>query len=109
MRRLPALVLAVVGVLALLPAAAVAEVVVDSDPGAELVLAAEAEPSGPEPMPRDAEENPARDLGDFADREIPFTWAAAWLLTALGIVGVVFMIVFYRVRVLGPAKERAGS
>jgi hypothetical protein len=108
MRRLPALVLAVLGLLALLPGLAVADDAVDSAVSEATVLAVDEEPAGPEPAPRDAEENPARDLGDYADREVPFTWAAAWLLAGLGFVGLVLLLAFYRFRV-APAKDRAST
>ena len=65
--------------------------------GDGVVLAAPAEPLGPEPMPRDAEDNPARLLGGYEDREVPFTWGAAWLLTFLGLGGLATMgLVWYR-------------
>lgn len=110
MRRLTALLVAVLGVLALLPGLALA----DSAPevlgaSADGVILAVDEPAGPEPAPRDAEENPARDLGDYGDREIPFTWGAAWLLTALGFIGLVLLLLIYRFRVAPPSKDRAST
>jgi hypothetical protein len=108
MRRLPALVLAVLGLLALLPGLAAADDAVAGDVSEVTVLAVDGEPVGPEPAPRDAEENPARDLGDYADREVPFTWGAAWLLAALGFVGLALLLAIYRFRV-APAKDRAST
>lgn len=112
MRRLSALLVAVFGALVLLPGLAVA----DDTPGAPeepvvdvAVLAVDDVPVGPEPAPRDAEENPARDLGDYGDRETPFTWAAAWLLTGLGFVGLVLLLAFYRFRVAPSSKDRAST
>jgi hypothetical protein len=65
-------------------------------PGA-VVLAVEGEPLGPDPAPRDAEGNPAVELGGYEDREVPFTWGAAWLLTFLGLGGLAFMgLVWFR-------------
>jgi formate-dependent nitrite reductase membrane component NrfD len=65
-------------------------------PGA-MVLAVSEEPVGPEPAPRGADDNPARELGGYEDREVPFTWGAAWLLTFLGLSGVaVMLLVYYR-------------
>lgn len=62
---------------------------------------------GPEPMPRDAEDNPARELGGYEDREIPFTWGAAWLLTFLGVGGLVTMGLVYWRAVDRPGRNRA--
>ena len=65
-------------------------------PGA-VVLAVEGEPLGPDPQPRDVEGNPAVELGGYEDREVPFTWGAAWLLTFLGLGGLAFMgLVWFR-------------
>lgn len=62
-----------------------------------VVLAVSSEPVGPDPAPRDAEENPAVELGGYEDREVPFTWGAAWLLTFLGLGGLAFMgLVWFR-------------
>jgi len=62
-----------------------------------VVLAVEGEILGPDPQPRDAEGNPAVDLGGYEDREVPFTWGAAWLLTFLGLGGLAFMgLVWFR-------------
>jgi hypothetical protein len=73
-----------------------------------LVLAAEgAELLGPDPMPRDAEDNPARELGGYEDREIPFTWGAAWLLTFLGFGGLATMGIVYWRAVDRPGRDRA--
>lgn len=72
--------------------------------GAAVILAVEGELLGPEPMPREAEDNPARDLAGYEDLEIPFTWGAAWLLTFLGLAGLAVMgIVYFR------AVERPGA
>jgi hypothetical protein len=105
MRRLTALVLTVLGLLALLPGLAVAD---DAVAANATVLAVDDVPAGPEPAPRDAEENPARDLGDYADRDVPFTWGAAWLLAGLGFIGVALLLAFYRFRV-APEKDRAST
>ncbi len=74
-----------------------------------MILAVDDAPAGPEPAPRDQDENPARDLGDYGDRETPFTWAAAWLLAGLGFVGIAVLLLIYRFRVLGPERSKASS
>ena len=69
-----------------------------------VLLAVDGELLGPDPMPRDAEDNPARDLAGYEDRETQFTWGAAWLLTFLGLAGLAVMgLVYFR------AVERPGS
>ncbi len=73
-----------------------------------MVLAVD-EITGPEPKPRDAEENAARDLGGFEDREVQFTWAAAWLLTGGFGLAVIAGGLFYEFRVRRPAQEAAGQ
>jgi len=70
-----------------------------------LVLSAASEPVGPVPAPRDAEDNPARDLGGYDDREVPFTWGAAWLLTFLGLGGFATMILVYYRAVDRPGRD----
>jgi len=64
-------------------------------------------PLGPEPMPRDAEDNPARELGGYEDLEIPFTWGAAWLLTFLGVGGLATMGLVYWRAVDRPGRGKA--
>jgi hypothetical protein len=64
-------------------------------------------PLGPEPMPRDAEDNPARELGGYEDREIQFTWGAAWLLTFLGFGGLATMGLVYWRAVDRPGRGKA--
>jgi hypothetical protein len=72
-----------------------------------LVLAAEGELLGPDPMPRNAEDNPARELGGYEDRDVPFTWGAAWLLTFLGLGGLATMGLVYWRAVDRPGRSRA--
>lgn len=81
------------------PAAATAGTVVLAVDGAELL--------GPDPVARDAEENPARDLGGYEDRETPFTWGAAWLLTFLGLGGLATMGLVYWRAVDRPGRGRS--
>ena len=71
------------------------------------VLAVGGELLGPEPMPRMAEENPARELGGYEDLETPFTWGAAWLLTFLGLGGLIAMGLVYWRRVDRPGRNWA--
>lgn len=106
MRRLPVLVSLLAMLFLLAPAAALAD-----DPGAAasapIVLAAEGEPVGPEPAPRDAEGNAARELGGYEDRDLPFTWGAAWILSFAGLVGLVLFAGLYQLLVRGPAQKSA--
>lgn len=62
---------------------------------------------GPEPMPRMAEDNPARELAGYEDLETPFTWGAAWLLTFLGLGGLLTMGIVYWRAVDRPGRNRA--
>jgi hypothetical protein len=71
------------------------------------VLAVSGEPIGPTPMPRDAEDNPARELGGYEDREVPFTWGAAWLLAFLGFGGLATMGLVYWRAVDRPGRQTA--
>jgi hypothetical protein len=110
MRRLSALLAVVLGALLLLPGLALADTEVAADAATDvLILAVDDAPAGPEPAPRLQEENPARELGDYADRETPFTWAAAWLLTGLAFVGIAVLLLIYRFRVLAPERSKASS
>ena len=80
------------------PASATDGAIVLAVDGAELL--------GPDPMPRNAEDNPARDLGGYEDRDIPFTWGAAWLLTLLGFGGLATMGIVYWRAVDRPGRNR---
>ncbi len=72
-----------------------------ADAPTALVLAAAAgeEPLGPDPQPRTAEGNAATELAGYEDREVPFTWGIAWILSVAGILGVAALALFYRFRV----------
>ena len=72
-----------------------------------VVLAVDYGQLGPDPMPRLAEDNPARELGGFEDRETPFTWGAAWLLTFLGLGGLATMGLVYWRAVDRPGRDKA--
>lgn len=74
-----------------------------------LLAAADGEELGPAPQPRDAEENPARELAGYEDRDTPFTWGAAWILTFAGVVGLLLLVGLYQLLVRRPARESAGQ
>ena len=95
--------------LALLVAVGLATVMTASSALAQdaVVLAVEGGDLGPEPMPRTAENNPARELGGYEDRDIPFTWGAAWLLTFLGLGGLATMGLVYWRAVDRPGRSGA--
>lgn len=108
MPRMPMMVAAVVAALLVLPGAALASSV--EVPGGQVsLLAVDDEPAGPDPAPRDAPENPARDLGGYEDRETPFTWGAAWLLSALGFGGLAVLLAVYRFRVRPGDRDRTAA
>lgn len=83
----------------------------DADAPPVVVLAAEEaeEQLGPDPMPREAEDNPARELAGYEDRDTPFTWGAAWILTFAGVVGLLLLVGLYHLLVRLPAREDAGK
>lgn len=72
-----------------------------------VVMAAEADdaPAGPDPAKRHDEDNPARELGGYEDRDTPFTWGAAWILTVAGVVGLVLLLALYHLLVRRPAQR----
>jgi len=78
-----------------------------AEPPATTILAVEsdAEPSGPDPMPRDRAENPAPELAGYEDKDLQFTWGAAWILMFLGLVGLVVMVIVYVFKVDRPGRE----
>lgn len=100
--RSTVLLLALLAALGLTVATAAPAAALDS-----VVLAVEYGDLGPEPMPRDAENNPARELGGYEDRDIPFTWGAAWLLTFLGFGGLATMGIVYWRSVDRPGRSKA--
>lgn len=102
MRRALVTVLAALLGLALLVTPAVA-----ADGGLGSLLAVTGEPVGPEPMPRLADDNPARELAGYETPETPFTWGAAWILTFTGFVGLAILIGTYELRVRRPRREAA--
>jgi hypothetical protein len=111
MHRLIGLVLPALLALVVLavPGAALADDLADD--GA-LLLAAEAEGEeggdvGPDPMPRDAEDNPARELGGYDELDTPFTWGAAFIMLFLGAVGVTLMAGLYWLLVHRPRQKEA--
>jgi hypothetical protein len=100
---------AVLLALALLAALGLAGVMTATPAAAQdaVILAAEGGDLGPEPMPRMAEGNPARELGGYEDRDVPFTWGAAWLLTFLGFGGLATMGIVYWRSVDRPGRAKA--
>lgn len=72
-----------------------------------VLAAAAADPTGPEPADRLEEDNPARTLGGYEDREVQFTWGAAWILLAAGALGVTLLAGLYYLLVHRPARESA--
>jgi hypothetical protein len=102
--------IAVLAVATLLGVAALLGVVAspaDAAPASVVLAVDGAELLGPDPVPRMAEDNPARELGGYEDRDIPFTWGAAWLLTFLGVGGLVTMGLVYWLRVERPGRAKA--
>jgi hypothetical protein len=87
------------------PAAASAETV----PADAVVLAAaaEGEPLGPDPAPRDQLDNPARSLAGYEDPELQFTWAASFILLVAAVVGLVIGLGLWYLLVLRPEKREA--
>lgn len=109
MRRLFGLVLPALLALAVIaaPAAALADDVADD--GDALILAVEAEDgagSGPDPMPREKEDNPARELGGYDDLDVPFTWGAAFIMLFLGVGGLALLAGLYWLLVHRPAQKK---
>lgn len=102
-RRSAVLVLVLLAVVSLAAPAAAAPV------ADAVVLAVSEEPLGPDPAPRDAEDNAARELGGYEDREVPFTWGAAWILTFLGVGGLALMLTVYYRSVARPGRDGARS
>jgi hypothetical protein len=100
----PALLVVLAAALALGALLATASVAAASE---GVVLAVDYGNLGPDPMPRDAEGNMARELAGYEDLEIPFTWGAAWLLTFLGLGGLATMGLVYWLRVERPGRDRA--
>lgn len=103
MRRTFGLALAALLALGLFAGPAAADV----DAGAVEVLAVDDEPVGPEPMDRRDPDNPARELADFEDPEVPFN--AAFLLAFLGLVGLTLLIGLYYLLVHRPSRESSES
>ena len=102
MRRLPVFVLLAMLLLAA-PVAAFADEGLASDTA--ILAVEEGEPLGPNPAERTAEDNPARELAGYEDRELPFTWGAAWILAFAGLAGLVLLGGLYQLLVRGPAQK----
>lgn len=103
MRRLPAFAVLLAMLLLVAPAAVFADDAAATD---TLVLAVEeGEPVGPTPADRTAEGNSARELAGYEDRELPFTWGAAWILAFAGLAGLALLGGLYQLLVRGPAQK----
>ncbi len=106
MRRAIALVsAALLLVLMALPAAA-------DEPAAPadvVLLAVDGADLGPEPQPREAEDNRARELAGYENPDVPFTWGAAWILTFAGFVGLSLLVGLYWFGVYRPSRESDAS
>lgn len=90
------------------PAAAADAASVDDGAADSLVLAvAQGEPLGPDPKPREADDNPARELAGYENPEVPFTWGAAWILTFTGLVGLALLAGLYYFTVYRPSQGDA--
>ncbi|MEX1177113.1 MAG: hypothetical protein WEB09_01505 [Nitriliruptor sp.] len=72
-----------------------------------LAVAAEGEPLGPDPMPRDELDNPARSLVGYEDPDLPFHWAASLILLVVGVVGLVVGLGLWYLLVVRPEKHEA--
>lgn len=106
MRRLLApLLLALV--LLSLPAAASADVLEVPADAVVVAAAAEGEPLGPDPMPREELDNPARSLAGYEDPDLQFTWAASFILLVVGVIGLVVGVGLWYLLVVRPAKRAA--
>jgi hypothetical protein len=104
MRRPIRFVLSALASLALLTAPVAATAALAAPP-LVLAVAADSEPLGPDPMPRKAEENPARELAGYEDREVQFTWGAAWILTFTGGFALLVGIGLYFLLVHRPSQQ----
>lgn len=71
----------------------------------QVVLAVEGGELGPEPAPRLSDDNPARELVGYNDRDVQFTWGAAWLLAIPGVIGLGVAMLLYRLKVARPQKQ----
>ncbi len=109
MRRLIAPLLLALVTLLIAPTAASADVAAVADAPDEVVLAAAAdgEPLGPDPKPRDELDNPARSLAGYEDPDLPFHWAASLILLVVGVVGLVVGIGLWYLLVVRPEKHQA--
>jgi hypothetical protein len=76
-----------------------------ADEPAAVVLAVEGGDLGPQPADRLAEDNPARELIGYDDRDIPFTWGAAWILAFTGFMGLGSAALLYRLKVVRPQRQ----
>jgi hypothetical protein len=76
-----------------------------ADEASQVVLAVEGGDLGPEPAERLSEDNPARELVGYDDRELQFTWGAAWILAFTGLMGLGTAALLYQLKVARPQKQ----
>lgn len=75
----------------------------------DLVLAVEAEDLGPEPPPREADGNAARELAGYEDRDLMFTWGASFLLLGLVVTLLVIGGALWYLLVIRPTRQSTGA
>lgn len=106
MRRAFGFVVAVL-LMAVFAAPAADAAAIDDSGGAIVLAVADGDQLGPDPKPREAEDNPARELAGYDNQDVPFTWGAAWILTFTGFVGLVLLCGLYYLTVYRPSRDTA--
>lgn len=75
----------------------------------EVLLAVDADDLGPEPQPREADGNAARELAGYEDQELMFTWAASILLLGLVVTLLVIGGGLWYLLVVRPNRQAADA